>query len=279
MIIKKQKTSTLATKPNYNSADCITPNYIYGCQGGCSSYCYMKRYNPDKLYITENIDDVERSVANWVAPKPWPKEPNQQDPIYYIADIACNTDLILQQKFVDLERILKFYDDHPKLNSTMATKYSHMLALDVTSFNKPPRIRISLMPQEFSEILEPGTTSIDQRISDIKRLQDLGWEVHLNFSPVVAGPNWEHLYSWLFWNVHESGANLSTVKSEVIFLTNHEFAMERASDVQRALMENSNEVKNSSGVMRYPLEIKAAMIDTFKRLHQNHLGIPIRYIF
>lgn len=39
-MIKVQKTKTLETKDNNNSANCIAPNLIYGCFGGCvSSYC------------------------------------------------------------------------------------------------------------------------------------------------------------------------------------------------------------------------------------------------
>ncbi len=44
-MIKVQETRTLVTKDNNNSANCIAPNLIYGCFGGCvSTYCYMSRY-------------------------------------------------------------------------------------------------------------------------------------------------------------------------------------------------------------------------------------------
>ena len=39
-MIKIQKTKTLVTKDNDNSANCIAPNVIYGCFGGCvNTYC------------------------------------------------------------------------------------------------------------------------------------------------------------------------------------------------------------------------------------------------
>ena len=55
-----------------------------------------------------------------------------------MVDIACNSDLVLMQKHMPepLMDYLKRYDDHPQLNSTMATKYPHMLKLDVNHFNK-----------------------------------------------------------------------------------------------------------------------------------------------
>ena len=41
------------------------------------------------------------------------------------------------------------------------------------------------MPDKLSKVLEPKCTPISERITDIKRLQNLGWEVQINFSPVV----------------------------------------------------------------------------------------------
>jgi spore photoproduct lyase len=159
MKIKYQKTKTLVTKHNNNSSDAISPNYIYGCAGGCGSYCYMKRYNQNTIYINTNINDIEQSVHTWVTNQPFPKISNQQDHTYYMIDIGCNTDMALHQKHLTkvfndfyivklpgdkktrlfgLEYILSFYSDHPKLNSTFATKYPSMLKLNINHFKKNP---------------------------------------------------------------------------------------------------------------------------------------------
>lgn len=40
MTVKYQSTNTLSCKDNNNSSDVISPNYVYGCAGGCmKSYC------------------------------------------------------------------------------------------------------------------------------------------------------------------------------------------------------------------------------------------------
>ena len=72
-----------------------------------------------------------------------------------MVDVACNTDLVLMQKHcpIPLVDYLKMYDDHPEINSTMATKYPSLLKIDVNHFNKKPRVRVSLMPQSYSNIL------------------------------------------------------------------------------------------------------------------------------
>ena len=174
MSIKRQETKTLITKPNNNSANAIAPNIIYGCFGGCvGTYCYMSRFNGKRVFVNTNVDDIVSSVFKWA--DTYKKEPDQQDPVYKMVDVACNTDLVLMQKHLPmpLEQYLKMYDDHSEVNTTMATKYPGLLKLDVNHFDKKPRVRVSLMPQSYSDILEPKMQSIESRIRDIDRLKKL----------------------------------------------------------------------------------------------------------
>lgn len=277
-MIKYQKTKTLITKDNNNSANCIAPNLIYGCFGGCvSTYCYMSRYNDTRVFVNQNVDDIFNSVVEWE--KSYVKVPDQQDPVYTMVDIACNTDLVLMQKHAPEPLIdyLKRYDDHPRLNSTMATKYPSLLTLDVRHFNKPPRVRVSIMPQVYSDVLEPKMQSISSRILDINRLKTLGWEVHINYSPLIFTRGWSKEYDNLFAEVKSvAGEN----KCEVIALTNHANQMKRSSLEAQELMKYSSEIKNSSGVMRYPLIHKTPLLDKFKEIYSRYFDIDtIRYIF
>lgn len=172
---------------------------------------------------------------------------------------------------------LKRYDDHPRLNSTMATKYPSLLELDVTHFNKKPRVRVSLMPQEYSDVLEPKMQKISSRIQDINRLKDLGWEVHINFSPLIFYLNWKEYYYNLFKEVKEI---VGEHKCEVIALTNHARQMEKATKESKEIMKYSSEIKNSSGIMRYPLIHKTKFIEEFKKIYSEFFNLAnIRYIF
>jgi len=276
--IKHQNTKTLVTKDNNNSANCIAPNLVYGCFGGCvDTYCYMSRYNGHRVFVNENVDDIFNSVVEWE--KGFIKVPDQQDPIYTMVDVACNTDLVLMQRYLPEPLIdyLKRYDNHPTLNSTMATKYPSLLKLDVKKFNKKPRVRVSLMPQRFADVLEPKMQKVARRIPEINRLKDLGWEVHVNYSPLVFYKKWKEDYSELFKMVKDvAGVN----KCEVIALTNHASQMARSSEAARELMSLSYEVKNSSGVMRYPLKHKTRLLEEFKELYSQYFDLDtIRYIF
>ena len=277
-MIKYQTTKTLVTKPNNNSANAIAPNLIYGCFGGCvGTYCYMSRHNGRRIFVNSNVMEIVSSVFEWA--KDYEKIPDQQDPIYKMVDVACNTDLVLMQKHCPIPLIdyLKMYDDHTEINTTMATKYPGLLKLDVNHFNKKPRIRVSIMPQSYSTILEPKMQSIESRIHDINRLKELGWEVHINYSPVIIYKEFRTEYRNLFSQVKEiAGEN----KCEVIFLTNHPNQMERVDGLASEMMFKSNQVKNKQGVMRYPLPMKSKAIELFKREYVKFFDInTIRYIF
>ena len=237
----------------------------------------MSRYNGHRVFVNENVDQIFNSVVEWE--KTYEKVPNQQDPVYTMVDIACNSDLVLMQKHMPepLHDYLKRFDDHPRLNSTMATKYPGLLKLDVNHFNKPPRVRVSLMPQKYSNILEPKMQKITKRIEDVDRLKGLGWQVHLNYSPLVFYPGWKEEYNSLFEEVKTiAGTN----KCEVIALTNHKNQMAKASPEAQELMRRSYEVKNKSGVMRYPLEHKGRLLNEFKEIYSKYFPVDtIRYIF
>lgn len=285
MDIKYQKTKTLLTKSNNNSSDCISPNFIYGCLGGCmKSYCYVGRYNYDKLYINTNWEDIFKSILDWRNKQPLIKIPNQQSETQYCVDIGCNSDIALHQKHLlkahkdGLVHILNWFNSTKDLQLTFATKYSNMLKLDVNYLNRKPRVRISIMPQEFSSILEPNTTLIKERIIDYDRLTELGWQVHWNFSPLILDKKSPELYKRLFENISKSKYKY-LMKSEVICLTNHKNTMNRVTGKIKDILQESNEIKNSRGVMRYPLTRKTKALQQFKKLHSKYIGDTIRYIF
>lgn len=295
-----QKTKTLVTKPNNNSSDAISPNFIWGCMGGCmKSYCYVGRYNSDTVRVNTNWDDIFNSILKWRKKQPEVKTPNQQSDTQYVVDIGCSSDLSLHQKHLTkaanienlgnlfskpvksgLKLILRWFDISKDLQPTFATKYPSMLKLDVNSFRRKPRVRISLMPQEYSYVLEPKTDLIEDRIQDIKRLQDLGFEVHLNFSPIIYTPTSLDSYKKLFKQIDEADFDKTTVKCEVIFLTNHKNSMERIGEEQKEIMKYSCEVKNQSGVMRYPIKYKRQMTEKFKEVLNEYLPwCEVRYCF
>ena len=286
MKIIKQKTKTLTTRDNGRSADAISPNFVYGCLGGCmSSYCYVGRYNHDKVYINENTGDILLSIAEWLDGKPWPKVPNQTDEKYYTIDIGCSTDVALMSKHYDWDQVFEFFNTWPKIKSTFATKYPTRIDVDgCIALPEKNRIRVSLMPQRISDILEPGTDKIADRIAAIPKLMEK-FEVQINYSPIVVYDGWNDDYDELFKQVKDAGIN---VPCECIFLTYDKTQYMRNSDEINSLCHNASiqESKTPSyyskgeTVLRYDAQHKPKFISVFKAIYKKYWREDtIRYIF
>jgi spore photoproduct lyase len=281
MEIKHQRTKTLTTRDNGRSSDAISPNFIYGCLGGCmKSYCYVGRYNHDKVYINENTEQILASIYAWVDKQVWPKVPNQVDDTYYCVDIGCSTDVPLHSKHYPWQQVFDFFNTQYKLKTTFATKYPTKFKLE--EYNLAPgkhRIRVSLMPQFISSILEPNTDSIADRIAMIPILQTK-MEVHINFSPIVYYPTWLEDYEELFKQLQ--GIDF---KSECIFMTYNVNQFSRnGGDVNYYLWQPSiQESKNSEYAadnIRYQWQFKNSLIQQFKELYSKYFPLEtIRYIF
>ena len=283
MQIIKQRTKTLTTRDNGRSSDAISPNFIYGCLGGCmSSYCYVGRYNHDKVYVNENFLHLIASVDGWVQKQPWPKKPNQVDDKYYTIDIGCSTDVPLMSKHYDWQIVFDYFNAVPKAKSTFATKYP--TRFDVDKYTLTPgkhRIRVSLMPQKYSDVLEPGTDKISDRISCIPNLQTV-MEVHINFSPIIYTEGWLDEYRKLFQEIKDAGIE---TKCECIFLTHNIHQHERNNQPVRDLLwrpdiQESKDSQYAPDNIRYQWALKRQMVQDFTSLYSEFFDpSTIRYIF
>ena len=81
----------------------------------------MSRYNGKRVFVNKNIEDIFNSVVEWE--KTYTKVPDQQDPVFTMVDIACNTDLVLMQKHmpIPLHDYLRMYDKHENAKHTQHT--------------------------------------------------------------------------------------------------------------------------------------------------------------
>ena len=78
------------------------------------------------------------------------------------------------------------------------------------------------MPQSRSSIHEPGTSKIIDRIKAIDAFIDAGYDVHVNFSPVIIYDGWMEEYEELFAMLNDYVEYKDQVLAEVIFLTHNE---------------------------------------------------------
>jgi spore photoproduct lyase len=285
--IKYQETQTLTVKDNGRSSDFVTPNFIYNCQLGCR-YCYVYRWQRKFVYFNENVDEILNSIHSHSLKLP-EKVPNQVDDKFWTYDIGCSTDISLYWNRYPFDKVLKFFRNN-NLKSTFATKVVNNRMIKEADANYQNRIRFSLMPTPIQQEVEIRTSSINSRIQTINLAKYWGWDVHLNFSPVIYYDGWLEDYKNLFKDINElvHDKYKDSMACEVIFLTHNE------------ILHNANLAHNLSGEellwtpeiqetkysqyggknVRYKWQLKNKMIQEFKELHQEIIPwCNIRYIF
>lgn len=267
------------------STDYISPSFGYGCLFNCS-YCYMKRHLPKGLTIATNIDTILQEIDRHAHFYANVEKPNQTHEHFISYDISCNEDFALHAKYHEWEKIFSFFRDHDLCMASLATK---TIPEQFLSFNPEGKVRIrfSLMPQKLADVYEPNTARISQRIAAIDEFIKAGYDVHVNFSPIILYAGWKADYRRLFEQL-DVIKNKDIVKAECIFLT-HNAKKHRQNVIDKlpgehllwnpSLQEGKTSQFGGSNV-RYKLPLKQEAIRQFKELHNE--VIPwntIRYIF
>ena len=273
-------------RPSGRSTDFISPSFINECAYNCS-YCYVKRHNAEYITIAENVGQI-LSEINRHAFFAEVDKPNQTGD-YITYDIGCNTDMALHAKQTNWQYIFNFFKDHPLAMGSFATKYVNEDLLKFDPKGKV-RIRFSLMPERLRKELEPNTSSILKRIGAINAFKAAGYDVHVNFSPVVVYDGWLDDYAELFaiLNSQVKKEYKPEVKAEVIFLTHNENkhkynVANNVSGEDLLWQPKKQEVKTSQyggKNIRYAKGLKSKYIKYFKNLHDEMIPWnKIRYIF
>jgi len=246
----------------------------------------MKRHKPTGLDYATNIDQILTEI-NSHAMFADVKKPNQTHPQFVTYDIACNEDFALHSRYYDWKKIFDFFKTHDRAKASFATKIIPNNMLEYNPEGKV-RIRFSLMPQWMSSELEPNTPKIIDRIKAIDRFIDAGYDVHVNFSPIIVTENWKSYYEELFKMLDDNVANKDKVFAECIFLTHNEkkhFDNLKANRTGERLLwqPDFQEAKTSQyggKNVRYKHHLKSRYIEEFKEIHEKIIPWNrIRYIF
>jgi len=277
----------MVIRPSGRSTDYISPSFGFGCLYNCS-YCYLKRHKPEGLDIATNTVDILTAIDHhsWFADA---EKPNQTHEQYITYDISCNEDFALHAKQHEWQKIFGFFRDHSRAMASFATKYVNPALLTFDPKQKV-RVRFSLMPIEYSLMLEPNTSNIWHRIYAINDFIEAGYDVHINFSPVIVGKDWLDKYRLLFAMVDTvvKPEYKDRVKAEVIFMTHneqkHKYNLKHnlpGEDLLWVPQVQESKVSQYGGTnIRYKHDVKAEYIRQWTAVHDE--VIPwntIRYIF
>ena len=283
---------TLRCKDSFRSADYIAPSLANGCFGGCA-YCYVDRHKPiNPITLFTNTEAILKAIDTHIYKQPWPKEPNQTDAKYYTYDIGCNSDASVDAQISDsVWKTFSFFRDHSRAKATFATKFVNRALLELDPQRKV-RIRMSLMPANISKLVDVRTDPIEARLAAINEFWEAGYEVHVNFSPVIVygGKQWRNDYRQLFEQLNKivHPEVKRQMQCEVIFLTHnraqHEANLGINPQAEALLwvpeLQEDKQSQMGGWNIRYERHMKAKMIEVFKQLHQEVIPwCGIRYIF
>ena len=288
ILLEKVNRKSMIIRESGRSTDYISPSFGYGCLYNCS-YCYMKRNNATGLTIAKNIGDILTAINQHSYFTANVQKPNQTHSKFITYDLSCNEDFCLHAKYYNWKHIFDFFKTHPIAMGSLATKYVNKDLLEYNPEGKI-RIRFSLMPTKYSELLEPNTSSIFHRLHAINDFIDAGYDVHINFSPVIVTDNWLFEYEKLFEGVNDFVDNnkKSKVKCEVIFLTHnankHEYNLANKLTGEDLLWKpdiQEDKISQYGGFnIRYKHNLKSQYIKEWIELHDKIIPWnTIRYIF
>ena len=225
------------------------------------------------------------------AKKRGPKSrPDQVDARSWVYDVGCNSDCSVDALISDnVAELVQLFKDLPDAKASFATKYVSRRLLDLSPARKT-RIRFSLMPASKARLLDVRTSAVADRIEAIDDFVDAGYEVHLNFSPVVIYDGWKEDYAELLKHVDDVIGEKAKrqLACEVIFLTHNEGLHEinlgwhpKAEELLWTPHNQEPKVSERGGRnLRYRSGFKGKMVEEFCSLVRERLPYcRIRYAF
>ncbi|MDR6167494.1 DNA repair photolyase [Microbacterium paludicola] len=177
----------------------------------------------------------------------------------------------------------------PTAKASFATKYVNRDLLDWDPLGRT-RIRFSLMPHDTAKVTDIRTSPISERIAAINDFVEAGYEVHLNFSPVILTPTWMADWTALLRELDDvlSDRAKTQLACEIIMLTHNEGLHEvnlgwhpRGEDLLwTPRMQETKRSQNGAINVRYRSPLKGEAVAALCALIERELpSCRIRYAF
>jgi spore photoproduct lyase len=282
----------LSCRPFYRSCDFVAPSQANGCAMACS-YCYVARRkgyaNPITAFV--NIDDILGSVERHASRQGLKLEPTLADPDHWVYELGTNSDLSVDAAVSDNARdFVELFRGLPNAKATFATKRVNRDLLGYDPRGKT-RVRFSLMPPETSMLVDVRASRVEDRVLAINDFVEAGYEVNVNFGPVIVKDGWQSDYVELFGMLDAalSEAAKKQLAAEVIFLTHteelHDVNLSWHPKGERLLWRpdiQELKISQASGdrVLRYEKGLKRGLVREFKELLNARLPyFETRYAF
>lgn len=276
---------------NNRSSDFIAPGTASGCAPSCA-YCYVPRHkgfaNPITTFV--NIEQISDTIARHAAKQGMKLSPTPPDDDLWVYELGCNSDSSIDATICDNVRdLVALFRTIPNAKATFATKWVNREMLGYDPQGKT-RVRFSLMPHAMAKLVDIRTSPVRERIAALNDFVEAGYEVNVNFSPVIVGEGFLDDYDALFEEVDAalSPAAKAQMAAEVIFLTHnaalHEVNLQWHPRAETVLWQPALQESKISGMgghnVRYKVKLKGPLVEQFcARLRARMPYCAIRYAF
>ena len=282
----------LGIRSFYRSADFIAPSLANGCAMACG-YCYVGRRkgyaNPITTFV--NAGEIMGAVEKHAAKQGFKFEGTQADDDLWVYEFGTNSDLSVDAAISDnVKDFVGLFRELPNAKATFATKFVNRELLDYDPQRKT-RLRFSLMPPEVSKLVDVRTSPVGRRVAAINDFVEAGYEVNVNFGPVIFKDGWLEDYAELFGMLDAalSPRARGQLAAEVIFLTHtqelHEVNLGWHPKGEKVLWRpDVQEYKTSQAsgerVLRYERNLKRGLVREFRALLLEKMPYcKVRYAF
>ena len=281
----------LKMEANTRSSDWIAPAVANGCASSCA-YCYVARRkghaNPITTFV--NIEQMTKYLARHAARQSAKTAATPADDALWVYEIGCNSDTSIDAAISNNVRdFVNLFVNLPNAKGTYATKWVNREMLDYDPQRKT-RVRFSLMPHKMAKLIDVRTSPISERIKAMNDFHEAGYEVNVNFSPVVIEDDWLEAYDELWDEMNdillpEVKANLV---AEIIFLTHHaglhEVNLQWHPRAEKVLWQPDLQERKISGNggenVRYKVGLKQPLVAQFvARMRAKLPECGVRYAF
>ncbi len=281
----------LSIRPFHRNADFVAPSHANGCAAACA-YCYVARRkgfaNPITTFV--NAEAILGAISRHALKQGMKLAPTDADPTLWVYEIGTNGDCAVDALLSDTVRdLVDLFRRLPNAKATFATKFVNRDLLGYDPQGRT-RLRFSLMPPRVSKVLDVRTSPVEARIRAVDDFVAAGYEVNLNFAPVVAYDGWSQDYADLFALVDDtlSSQAKDQLQAEVVFLTHAEEAHElnlrwhpKAEELLwRPDLQEPKRSEAGGRALRYRLDVKRRLVADFRALLAERLPYcRVRYAF
>lgn len=201
-------------QPNQKVSDFLVPYTSSGCTASCL-YCYLVCHYNKCSYLRLFVNR-EQMIDKLI------KTANASTSKELTFEIGSNSDLILENTITNnLVWTIQNFAKSTHGFITFPTKFDMIDPILNINGKEKVIVRMSINPEKVINMVEFGTSRLNNRIRAINRLKDAGYKVGILIAPVIFIENWQIHYSELIRRLAEELSD--DVKKdlffEIIFMT------------------------------------------------------------